>query len=97
MNEQLQAIHAYDTVARAIRYLRDNARQQPDLNALAAHIGLSPQHLQRVVSAWAGISPKRFLQFLTREHARSLLQGRRDVLAAAHESGLSGASRLHDL
>ena len=97
MNEQLQAIHAYDTVARVIRYLRDNARQQPDLNALAAHIGLSPQHLQRVFSAWAGISPKRFLQFLTREHARSLLRGRHDVLAAAHESGLSGASRLHDL
>ena len=57
----------YETIASAIRYLRENARQQPDLDAVAAHVGLSPQHLQRVFSAWAGISPKRFLQFLTRD------------------------------
>ncbi|MEO8410137.1 MAG: methylated-DNA--[protein]-cysteine S-methyltransferase, partial [Propionivibrio sp.] len=97
MNDHSQNGQAYATVALAIRYLRENARQQPDLDAVAAHVGLSPQHLQRVFSAWAGISPKRFLQYLTREHARSLLRGRADVLAAAYESGLSGASRLHDL
>lgn len=88
---------AYHLVASAIRFIRENARQQPDLEAIADHVGLSPHHLQRVFSAWAGVSPKRFLQYLTREHARSLLRQRVNVLATAHESGLSGASRLHDL
>ena len=87
----------YAIIASAIRFLRENAQQQPGLDAVAQHVGLSPQHLQRVFSAWAGISPKRFLQFLTREHARSLLRARHDVLTASHESGLSGAGRLHDL
>ena len=89
--------NAYDTVADAIRFIRANARQQPELDAIADHVGLSPHHLQRLFSAWAGVSPKRFLQYLTREHARSLLRQRADVLAAAYASGLSGASRLHDL
>ena len=89
--------NGYDTVAHAIRFIRANARQQPELAAIADHVGLSPHHLQRVFSAWAGVSPKRFLQYLTREHARSLLRQRLDVLSTAHESGLSGASRLHDL
>ena len=51
---------AYDVVARAIRYLREHAREQPSLDDVAAHVGLSEFHLQRVFSAWAGISPKRF-------------------------------------
>jgi len=89
--------HAYDTVAAAIRFVRSHALQQPSLNDIARHVGLSPSHLQRVFSAWAGISPKRFLQFLTRENAKTLLRESRDVLSAAIESGLSGPGRLHDL
>jgi len=87
----------YATVAAAIRFVRDHARQQPSLNDVARHVDLSPAHLQRVFSAWAGISPKRFLQFLTKENAKALLRESRDVLGAALDSGLSGSGRLHDL
>lgn len=87
----------YDTIAEAIRFVRSHAREQPSLDAVARQVGLSRQHLQRVFSAWAGISPKRFLQFLTKEHAKSLLRQSRGVLSAAVDSGLSGPGRLHDL
>ncbi|MBL8416505.1 MAG: methylated-DNA--[protein]-cysteine S-methyltransferase [Propionivibrio sp.] len=97
MSDIAERCQAYETVAQAIRFIRQNARQQPGLEEIAAHIGLSPFHLQRIFSTWAGISPKRFLQYLTRDHARSLLRQSHDVLAAAHASGLSGPARLHDL
>lgn len=97
MNDIAERCQAYETVAQAIRFIRQNARQQPGLDEISAHTGLSPFHLQRTFSTWAGISPKRFLQYLTREHARSLLRKSHDVLAAAHASGLSGPGRLHDL
>lgn len=92
-----QANPAYDMVAAAIRFVRSHAGAQPSLDEVARHVGLSPSHLQRVFSDWAGISPKRFLQFLTKENAKSLLRESRDVLSAAIESGLSGPGRLHDL
>lgn len=94
LNERCQA---YATVARAIRFIRSHARQQPALDDIAAHVGLSPFLLQRLFSTWAGISPKRFLQHLTRDHARSLLRASHDVLAATYEAGLSSPGRLHDL
>lgn len=87
----------YRTVARAIAFIRSHARQQPELGEIAAHIGLSEQHFQRVFSEWAGISPKRFLQYLTKEYAREALRGTGNVLAVAHDAGLSGPGRLHDL
>jgi AraC family transcriptional regulator of adaptative response/methylated-DNA-[protein]-cysteine methyltransferase len=89
--------HHYATVAAAIRFVRSHSRQQPSLDEIAAHVGLSPAHLQRVFATWAGISPKRFLQFLTRQHARTLLRESRDVLSTALETGLSSPGRLHDL
>lgn len=88
---------AYATVAQAIRFVAAHRAEQPSLAAIAAHVGLSEFHLQRVFSAWAGVSPKRFMQFLTKEHARALLRDSHDVLAAALGSGLSGPGRLHDL
>lgn len=94
LNERCQA---YDTVARAIRFIRSHARQQPTLDDIADHVRLSPFLLQRLFSTWAGISPKRFLQHLTRDHARSLLRASHDVLAATYEAGLSSPGRLHDL
>lgn len=87
----------YDTVARAIGFIRAHARRQPGLEEIAAAVHLSPHHLQRLFAEWAGISPKRFLQYLTKEYARARLQASGDTLSVALESGLSGTSRLHDL
>ena len=87
----------YATVAHAIEFIRSNARQQPSLAQIAAAVNLSEYHLQRTFSEWAGISPKRFLQYLTKEHAKSVLHESKDLLTASLESGLSGPGRLHDL
>jgi len=87
----------YTIVAQAIEYIRANARQQPSLADIATSVNLSEYHLQRVFTEWAGISPKRFLQYLTKEHAKHALQESMDVLSAALESGLSSPGRLHEL
>ena len=87
----------YEAVAQAIDYIRCNARRQPSLAEIAASVNLSEYHLQRIFSEWAGISPKRFLQYLTKEHARQALRRSMDVLSATLESGLSSPGRLHDL
>ena len=92
-----QAAADYALVAEAIRYLEDTYRSQPDLAAVAAHVGLSEFHFQRLFSRWAGISPKRFVQYLTAAHAKTLLQHTESVLDAAYAAGLSGPGRLHDL
>jgi AraC family transcriptional regulator of adaptative response/methylated-DNA-[protein]-cysteine methyltransferase len=87
----------YALVERAICHIEEHWREQPRLADLARHVGLSEGHLQRVFTRWAGISPKRFLQHLTKEHARRLLLGSGDLLGVSLESGLSGPGRLHDL
>ena len=87
----------YEIVAEAMRYIRANARQQPDLEEIAAHACMSPFHFQRVFTAWAGVSPKKFLQYLTLRHAKTTLLSAASLEAAAESSGLSGTSRLHDL
>jgi AraC family transcriptional regulator of adaptative response/methylated-DNA-[protein]-cysteine methyltransferase len=86
----------YERVEKAIRYLLENHLEQPQLDDVAAAAGLSPHHLQRVFKRWAGVSPKRFLQFLTVEHAKRLLEESQSVLDAAFETGLSSPGRLHD-
>lgn len=86
----------YELIARAIRYLVDNSFDQPGLAEVAAAIGMSEFHLQRTFSQWAGVSPKQFLQFLTKQHAKSLLRNA-SVFETALASGLSSPSRLHDL
>ncbi|SEQ92377.1 AraC family transcriptional regulator, regulatory protein of adaptative response / methylated-DNA-[protein]-cysteine methyltransferase [Amphritea atlantica] len=92
-----RALQQYKTVATAIRYIRQHAKHQPELAEVAAAVHMSEHHLQRIFSAWAGISPKRFLQYLTKEHALSALKASTDSLTAAHDAGLSGGGRLHDL
>jgi AraC family transcriptional regulator of adaptative response/methylated-DNA-[protein]-cysteine methyltransferase len=87
----------FEIVARAITFIRAHARSQPSLDEVAAAVHLSPHHLQRLFADWAGISPKRFLQYLTKEHARRQLAESADVLSVAEEAGLSSPSRLHDL
>ena len=87
----------YQRIEQAIRYLEQNFREQPSLTEVASAVHLSPFHFQRLFTRWAGISPKRFVQFLTMEHAKSLLKESASVLDASLESGLSGPGRLHDL
>ena len=86
----------YDRIEAAIRYLAKHRQRQPELAELAAHIGLSQSHLHRLFSRWAGVTPKRFLEFLTVQHAKKLLDSSESVLATAYGSGLSGPGRLHD-
>ncbi len=92
-----QALDDYARVEQAIRYLEAHFREQPDLTALAESASLSEFHFQRLFTRWVGISPKRFVQYLTKEYAKSLLSQRIDLLQATYESGLSSPGRLHDL
>ena len=84
-------------IADAIMYLERHYRAQPSLDEVAAAVGLSPYHFQRLFRRWAGVSPKRFLQYLTLEHARAALEEGRSLLETAYDAGLSGPGRLHDL
>src|SRR5688572_8064832 len=103
--EELQPMHAetltdradYAHVRKALSFITDAWREQPGLEAIADHVGLSPHHLQRVFTRWAGLSPKAFLQAITIDHARGLLRDSASVLDTAYEVGLSGPGRLHDL
>lgn len=87
----------YDLMAAALRHLEEHAGEQPSLEEVAAAIGLSPAHFQRVFSQWVGVSPKKYLQYLTLDHAKQLLAEQFTVLDATFESGLSSPGRLHDL
>lgn len=87
----------YGRIEAAIHYLEENFQAQPTLAEIAAHVGLSEYHFQRLFSRWAGTSPKRFLQFLTIQHAKQLLAESQSILDATYEAGLSSPSRLHDL
>ncbi len=87
----------YQRIEEALAYLETHRTEQPTLEEVADHVGLSPFHFQRIFSRWVGISPKRFLQFLTVEHARRCLAETRSVLEATFETGLSSPGRLHDL
>jgi AraC family transcriptional regulator of adaptative response/methylated-DNA-[protein]-cysteine methyltransferase len=87
----------FERIGRAIAYLRRHAGEQPDLAAAARHVNLSEHHFQRLFTRWAGVSPKRFVQYLTVEHAKSRLAAAGSVLDLAGAVGLSGPGRLHDL
>ncbi|MCX6079218.1 MAG: bifunctional helix-turn-helix domain-containing protein/methylated-DNA--[protein]-cysteine S-methyltransferase [Chloroflexi bacterium] len=95
MNYQ-QLSDDYQRIEKAIYYLDDNYLRQPELKEIAESIGLSEYHFQRIFTRWAGISPKRFLQFITKENAKELLK-HSSVLDATYSVGLSSPSRLHDL
>lgn len=93
--EQMQS--DYDYVRTALGFITDNWREQPSLEDIAAEAGVSPGHMQRIFSRWAGLSPKAFLQAITLDNARQLLRDSASILDASYEVGLSGPSRLHDL
>lgn len=88
----------YQRIARAIEYLRLNHKLQPTLEQAAAHVNLTAFHFQRMFKDWAGVTPKQFLQYLSIEHAKSILKEKQATLFdVAFETGLSGTGRLHDL
>ncbi len=87
----------YARIEQVIYYLQRNADHQPTLSEIAASINLSEYHFQRLFTRWVGISPKRFLQFITKEHAKQLLQRSASILETTYQVGLSGPGRLHDL
>jgi len=96
MNEQ--EVLNYSRVAEAIAYIKQHFKEQPTLNEIAESVHLSPFHFQRLFKDWAGVSPNKFRQYLSIEYAKQLLKNHQTTLFdTAHEVGLSGTSRLHDL
>ena len=91
------ALADYERIASAVDFIEKNFRRQPGLDEIAASAHLSEHHFQRLFSRWVGISPKRFLQYLTKEYAKKLLEKSSNLLDVAFESGLSSPGRLHEL
>jgi AraC family transcriptional regulator, regulatory protein of adaptative response / methylated-DNA-[protein]-cysteine methyltransferase len=94
----MQAQTNFNRIAEAIDYLKNNFTNQPSLDELAAHVHVSPFHFQKIFTDWAGVSPKKFLQYITIANAKDMLRNKQATLFdTAIESGLSGTGRLHDL
>lgn len=87
----------YERIEKAIGYIAANFKEQPDLDAVARQVHISPFHFQRMFKDWAGVSPKKFLQYISIEHAKKLLEQKNKLADVAFETGLSTTSRLHDL
>jgi len=97
MEEPSSAVHDYQRIEKAIRYIEDQYKNQPTLRQIAEHIGLSEYHFQRLFTRWAGTSPQRFMRYLTKEYAKQQLSASSSLLDATYQTGLSSPSRLHDL
>ena len=97
LDENMGDCETYELIAKAIAFIRQNHRQQPDLAAIAQQVHLSEYHFQRLFTKWAGISPKRFLQYLTVEYAKSKISETKNLLELTEDVGLSSSGRLHDL
>lgn len=88
----------YNRIAEAIAYIKENFKSQPHIDEVAEKIHVSPSHFQRLFTEWAGTSPKRFLQYISVQHAKKMLQEEQvSLFEATFETGLSSTSRLHDL
>ena len=97
LTDYKQSSEDYLRIEQAILYLENHYQEQPSLDQVASNIGLSEFHFQRLFTRWAGVSPKRFLQFLTKESAKELLSRSENLLETTHKVGLSSLGRLHDL
>lgn len=88
----------FQRIAEAIDYLRQNFSRQPELAEVAEQVHVSPYHFQRMFTEWAGTSPKKFLQYISIQHAKKMLkEDQASLFDTAMDTGLSGAGRLHDL
>lgn len=87
----------YERIKTAIEFISQNFQQQPDLDEVAKQVHISPFHFQRMFKDWAGVSPKKFLQYISIQHAKQLLLHKNNIADTAFETGLSTTSRLHDL
>lgn len=87
----------YERIEKAIRFIHDNFKAQPSLDEIAEAVHVSPFHFQKMFSEWAGVSPKKFMQYISLGYAKNLLKNRMTLLDTAYETGLSGPSRLHDM
>ena len=87
----------YQRIEKAIHYLNEHFREQPGLEELARQVHVSPFHFQRMFKDWAGVSPKKFLQYISTSHAKSLLKQNHSLSDVSFETGLSGTGRLQDL
>lgn len=87
----------YNRVAKAIRYINEHATEQPNLDDIAEAVHLSPYHFHRMFKEWAGVTPKEFLQYLSLNHAKELLEKDETIEETTFQTGLSSSSRLHDL
>ena len=87
----------FDRIAEAISFIKENFQNQPGLDEIAERMNMSSFHFQRMFTEWAGVSPKKFLQFISISHAKKMLKERATLADASFETGLSGSSRLHDL
>src|ERR671915_773731 len=87
----------YERVRRIIAFISERWREQPSLEDIAGHVGLSTTHVHRLFRRWCGLTPKAFLQAITLDNAKALLADAASVLDTAYEVGLSGPGRLHDL
>ncbi len=87
----------YERIEKAIHFIRKSFKTQPSLEDIAEAVHVSPFHFQRMFTDWAGVSPKKFMQYISLDHAKTLLKGRMTLMDTAYETGLSGTSRLHDL
>lgn len=95
MTEQKQT--NYERVEKAIHYINEHFQTQPSLDEIAQAIHVSPFHFQRLFIEWAGVSPKKFMQYISFNYAKSLLKNRKGLVEVTYETGLSSSSRLHDL
>lgn len=90
-------LYNYYKIEKAIGYLTENFSQQPDLHEVAEKVFMSPFHFQKVFTDWVGISPKKFLQYLTIDHLRNKIAETNNMMEAAVQAGLSSQSRVHEL
>jgi AraC family transcriptional regulator of adaptative response/methylated-DNA-[protein]-cysteine methyltransferase len=97
MDKNIELSQHYKLIEQAIQFIEINVQRQPELEEIASAIGLSEYHFQRLFTNWTGVSPKRFMQFLTKEHAKQLLNQSENLLETTHKVGLSSLGRLHDL
>src|SRR5215831_4533997 len=87
----------YERIEKAIGFITEHFKKQPDLDEVARQVYLSPFHFQRIFKEWAGVTPKKFLQYISLKHAKQLLQQKKSLADVSFDMGLSGTSRLHDL